>query len=153
RAAEQAVLDMEHVAHRVVATRVAPAPPVTAATRPAGEGAAAFASAAAIAAAPATGAPAVAGPRVGVPLRFTSSFVGRDDDCARVTALLARAPVVTLVGPGGVGKTRLAFEVAAALVARGSTGCHVVELARLQDPSSVPAAVAAGLGLAVTGAT
>lgn len=54
---------------------------------------------------------------------------------------------------GVVDPTRLAFEVAATIAGAGSDGCHIVELARLRDPSSVPAAVAAGLGLTMTGAT
>lgn len=178
RTAEQAVLDMEHVASRVATTRVERATPPSAVDRPAivtpaGVGAVARAPAAVASAAVASAADAAAAdplgsgalgaassrdssaaaPRRGVPQRYTSSFVGRDDDCARVAALLAQAPVVTLVGPGGVGKTRLAFEVAATIAGAGSDGCHIVELARLRDPSSVPAAVAAGLGLTMTGAT
>jgi len=54
-----------------------------------------------------------------------SSFVGRGDDVARVTALLRDHPLTTLTGPGGTGKTRLAVEVA-----RGSPGAVFVDLAR-----------------------
>ncbi|MDX8030594.1 BTAD domain-containing putative transcriptional regulator [Lentzea sp. BCCO 10_0856] len=55
------------------------------------------------------------GPRAAVdrlPVRLTS-FVGRDDELAEITGLLGQARLVTLVGPGGAGKTRLATEVAA----------------------------------------
>ena len=54
-----------------------------------------------------------------------SSFVGRGDDVARVTALLRDHPLTTLTGPGGTGKTRLALEVA-----RGSPDAVFVDLAR-----------------------
>lgn len=92
------------------------------------------------AAVPATnGAPA----RPAAPLpRFRTTFVGRDDDLAALRALLDRTALVTLVGPGGVGKTRLALE--AAQQASGH-GPRFVELGAVRDPAAVPAAVAAAL--------
>jgi predicted ATPase/DNA-binding SARP family transcriptional activator len=78
-----------------------------------------------------------------------SSLVGREADVAAVDALLDRAPLVTLLGPGGVGKTRLALAVARRREARHAAGCRVVELAPLRDPAAVPAAVAAALDVAV----
>lgn len=80
-----------------------------------------------------------------------SSLVGRDDDVAAVEALLAAARLVTLVGPGGVGKTRLALEVARRRAAHHASGGRVVELTTLTDPASVPAAVLAAIGVGTQG--
>jgi predicted ATPase/DNA-binding SARP family transcriptional activator len=74
-----------------------------------------------------------------------TSFVGRGRDLAQVAALLADARLVTLVGPGGVGKTRLATELAAGWQA--ADGAWLAELAEVTDPAGVPAAVCAALGL------
>jgi predicted ATPase/DNA-binding SARP family transcriptional activator len=74
-----------------------------------------------------------------------TSFVGREQDLAQVRALLAEARLVTLVGPGGVGKTRLAAELAAGWQA--PDGSWLAELAGVTDPAEVPAAVGAALGL------
>lgn len=74
------------------------------------------------------------------------SFVGRDDDVHRVHDLLGRARLVTLTGPGGAGKTRLAEEVAADVAARSGGDAVVVELAAVEDVDLVPAAIAARLG-------
>jgi predicted ATPase/DNA-binding SARP family transcriptional activator len=74
-----------------------------------------------------------------------TSFVGRERDLTQVLALLADARLVTLVGPGGVGKTRLAAEVAAGWQA--PDGIWLAELAGITDPAEVPAAVCAALGL------
>lgn len=80
-----------------------------------------------------------------------SSFVGRDEDCTAVMALLEHERVVTLVGPGGVGKTRLALEVARLATASSTRGASIAELARLPDGSGVPDAVVGALGLASEG--
>ncbi|GAA4978602.1 putative ATPase [Nonomuraea thailandensis] len=74
-------------------------------------------------------------PRSNLPARLTS-FVGRAEDVERVGTALAGARLVTLVGPGGAGKTRLAVEVAAGLAVRD--GVWLVELA---SAASVRAAV------------
>jgi predicted ATPase/DNA-binding SARP family transcriptional activator len=74
-----------------------------------------------------------------------TSFVGRERDLTLVRALLADARLVTLVGPGGVGKTRLAAELAASWQA--PDGVWLAELAGITDPAEVPAAVCAALGL------
>jgi predicted ATPase/DNA-binding SARP family transcriptional activator len=74
-----------------------------------------------------------------------TSFVGRERDLTQVLALLADARLVTLVGPGGVGKTRLAAEVAAGWQA--PDGIWLAELAGITDPAEVPAAVCGALGL------
>ena len=75
----------------------------------------------------------------------TTSFIGRELDLTQVRALLADARLVTLVGPGGVGKTRLAAELAVGWQARD--GVWLAELASITDPAEVPAAVGAALGL------
>ena len=80
----------------------------------------------------------------GLPAAVTS-FVGRERDLAEVRVLLADGRLVTLVGPGGVGKTRLAAEVAAGWQA--PDGAWLAELAEITDPAEVPAAVCAALGL------
>lgn len=77
-----------------------------------------------------------------------SSLVGRERDAEAASALLDTARLVTLVGPGGVGKTRLALEVARRCAPRHASGGRVVELTTLTDPGSVPAAVLAALGVA-----
>jgi predicted ATPase/DNA-binding SARP family transcriptional activator len=74
-----------------------------------------------------------------------TSFIGRDQDLAQIGALLADARLVTLLGPGGVGKTRLAAELAAGWPA--PDGTWLVELAEIRDPADVPGAVCAALGL------
>jgi len=77
-----------------------------------------------------------------------SSFVGRAWEVGDVAELVTHARLVTLTGPGGCGKTRLALEVAATLVDACLDGVWLVELAALADPTLVPRAVAAAFGLA-----
>jgi predicted ATPase/class 3 adenylate cyclase len=81
-----------------------------------------------------------------LPVQVTS-FVGRADEVERVAVELGETPVVTLTGVGGVGKTRLALEVAAEVVPRYRAGAWLVELAGVRDPESVPEAVASTFGL------
>jgi predicted ATPase/DNA-binding SARP family transcriptional activator len=85
--------------------------------------------------------------RRGRPARPTS-FVGRERELALVRQALAAAPLVTLVGPGGVGKTRLAQEVADA-----HDPVWWVDLAPLRDPGAVPYAVADAVGIDVLAGT
>jgi predicted ATPase/class 3 adenylate cyclase len=73
-------------------------------------------------------------------------LIGREDDVATVCELLRSSPLVTLTGVGGVGKTRLALEVAARELEHRD-GAVFVDLAPLADPAKVPAALAVGLGL------
>jgi predicted ATPase len=61
--------------------------------------------------------------------RPSTTFVGRDDELSRLAALVATEPLVTLVGSGGIGKTRLALEVAATVAHRFPDGAMAVELA------------------------
>jgi predicted ATPase/DNA-binding SARP family transcriptional activator len=75
-----------------------------------------------------------------------STFVGRDDELAALGSLLATHRLVTLTGPGGVGKSRLALELARVAVERFADGAWLVELAALAEPELVPEAVADALG-------
>jgi predicted ATPase/DNA-binding SARP family transcriptional activator len=81
-----------------------------------------------------------------LPAQLTS-FVGREDELARVAGLLRDARLVTLIGPGGAGKTRLAVEVAA----RQTGEVCFVPLAPLADGADVPRAVLAALGIRESG--
>jgi predicted ATPase/DNA-binding SARP family transcriptional activator len=74
-------------------------------------------------------------------------LVGRDVELRELTRLAAEHRFVTLVGPGGVGKTRLALEVARAESAALSFGGCLVELAPVGDPAGVRAAIASALAL------
>ena len=76
-----------------------------------------------------------------------TSFVGRAGPVREVAGLLARHRLVTVTGPGGTGKTRLAAEVARRVAGRYADGAWLVELAPVQDPALVAAAVAAALGV------
>jgi predicted ATPase/DNA-binding SARP family transcriptional activator len=76
-----------------------------------------------------------------------TSFIGREDQIARVKELLAEHSLVTLTGPGGVGKTRLALQVAGQVLENYSNGVWLVELAGLSDPARVPKTVASALNL------
>ncbi|HSS25420.1 MAG TPA: NB-ARC domain-containing protein, partial [Mycobacterium sp.] len=77
----------------------------------------------------------------------TTSFVGRQAEVAEVQAALRGHRLVTLTGVGGVGKTRLAIEVAAQLADKFPDGVWLFELAAVTDPAAVPDAVAAVLGV------
>ncbi|HZE31682.1 MAG TPA: BTAD domain-containing putative transcriptional regulator, partial [Actinoallomurus sp.] len=79
-----------------------------------------------------------------------SSLVGRTSEQTRITSQLTDNRLVTLVGPGGVGKTRLATAVAIGLDENLSGGIWSTELAEVSDPEDVPQAVAGALGLRET---
>ena len=81
-----------------------------------------------------------------LPLQLTS-FVGRDEEIAEVERLLGRTRLLTLTGPGGSGKTRLALRVAAELLPRFRDGSYFVDLSPVTDPTLVPAVVANALGV------
>jgi predicted ATPase/transcriptional regulator with XRE-family HTH domain len=98
--------------------------------------------------------PAAGSPRPrGELRRGASSFVGREEEMAGVRRRLAGHRLVTLTGPGGVGKTRLAVEVAHGLAEADSEasaipdGVWLAELAPLADPDLVPRVVAAAVGV------
>ena len=76
-----------------------------------------------------------------------TSFVGREREIAEVAALLGETRMLTLTGSGGVGKTRLAHQVASGLLDTFPDGVWLVELSALADATLVPKAVAIALGL------
>jgi len=76
-----------------------------------------------------------------------TSFVGRVEEIDDVVGLLESSRLVTLVGPGGAGKTRLALEAAPAVLARFPDGVWLAELAPVRDPALVPHTVATAIGL------
>jgi predicted ATPase/DNA-binding CsgD family transcriptional regulator len=76
-----------------------------------------------------------------------TSFVGRVAEVAEVAGLLGRQRLVTVTGPGGVGKTRLAAEVARVVAGRFADGAWLVELAAVPEPALMQAAVATALGI------
>jgi hypothetical protein len=82
----------------------------------------------------------------GFPAALTS-FVGRAGVVDDVAAQLAEYRLVTVTGPGGAGKTRLAAEVARHVACRFADGVWLAELAAVRDPAQVTAAVAAALGI------
>ncbi len=86
------------------------------------------------------------GTRSTIPEPLTT-LVGRDAERAELTHLVTEARLVTLVGPGGVGKTRLALGVARDASANLEFGGCLVELAPVGDPAGVRAAIAAALAL------
>ncbi|MGW4174547.1 AfsR/SARP family transcriptional regulator [Streptomyces rubiginosohelvolus] len=75
-----------------------------------------------------------------------TSFVGRDTDMAALREDLGRARLVTLLGPGGAGKTRLSQETAEAAAHAWTDGVWLAELAPVDDPDTVPEAVLTALG-------
>jgi predicted ATPase len=77
----------------------------------------------------------------------TTSFIGRHEELVELDAALKAHRMVTLTGVGGVGKTRLALEVAARSVNEFPDGVWVIELASVGDPAAVPEAVAAALAI------
>src|SRR5580704_5485508 len=76
-----------------------------------------------------------------------TSLVGRADAVGEVAGLLTENRLVTVTGPGGMGKTRLAGEVAGRVAGRFADGVWLVELAAVREPALVPDAVAAVLGV------
>ncbi|MFD4785843.1 BTAD domain-containing putative transcriptional regulator [Streptomyces sp. NPDC058459] len=93
-------------------------------------------------------APAPAAPRTApgnLPARLTS-FVGREPDIAAIGADLAASRLVTLLGPGGAGKTRLSIEAAEAVRDTAPDGAWLAELAPVDDPDAVPQAVLTAIG-------
>ena len=80
--------------------------------------------------------------------RQLSSFVGRQRELGDARALLQTSPLLTLTGPGGVGKTRLSLQIAADVLDQFEDGCWVVELGALADEGLVLESIAAALGVA-----
>jgi predicted ATPase len=77
----------------------------------------------------------------------TTSFIGRESEVAELQAAVKAHRLVTLTGVGGVGKTRLALEVAAHLADEFPDGVWFFDLAAVTDPAAVPDAVAVVLGI------
>ena len=76
-----------------------------------------------------------------------TSFVGRAGPVREVAGLLDQCRLVTVTGPGGAGKTRLAGEVARRVAGRFADGAWLAKLASVRDPARVEAVVAAALGV------
>jgi predicted ATPase/DNA-binding CsgD family transcriptional regulator len=90
------------------------------------------------------GAAAAAAEVHGFPAALTS-FIGREEAVRDVARLLEECRLVTVTGPGGMGKTRLAGQVARQVAARFDDGAWLAELAPVRDPAQVAAVVAAAL--------
>ncbi len=102
-------------------------------------------------------APTAAGPAALSPLTNlpepASELIGRDAQLGEVADLVQAHRLVTLVGAGGIGKTRLSLEVGWRLLARFPDGVWVAELGPLSDPELVPVTVATALGLTLASGT
>jgi predicted ATPase/DNA-binding SARP family transcriptional activator len=80
-----------------------------------------------------------------------TSFLGREQDLAALEAILGRVRLVTLTGPGGAGKTRLALELAAGMLGRFADGAWLADLAGVSSPRLVAVQVMAALGVRQAG--
>jgi predicted ATPase len=98
------------------------------------------------AAAPAQAAMSVSPARGNLPRRL-ESLIGREAELAQIASLLKEASLVTLTGPGGIGKTRLAIEVARRAAAGHEDGAWLVELAQITEASAIPGAIARAMGI------
>ena len=76
-----------------------------------------------------------------------TSFIGRDDDLARIAKLLTTGRLVTVIGPGGAGKTRLAVEAARRHRHEYRDGAWLLDLASVTEPAKIATALLAGIGL------
>ena len=76
-------------------------------------------------------------------------MIGREEAVAALVSRLSRQRLVTIVGPGGIGKTTVALAVAERMIASYEDGVWLVDLAPLGDPRLVPSAVATVLGLEI----
>ena len=94
--------------------------------------------------------PAASGARVSGEL---TSFVGREEELGEILHAVHRHRLISLVGPGGVGKSRLAQRAAADATTVFQDGVRTIELASLRDPELVPQALLDGFGLSAGEAT
>lgn len=76
-----------------------------------------------------------------------TSFIGRDDDLTRIDTLLTTGRLVTVLGPGGAGKTRLALEAARRHRHEYRDGAWLIDLASVTEPAKIATTVLAGIGL------
>lgn len=83
--------------------------------------------------------------------RQTTTFVGREADVIELRHLLREAPLVSVVGAGGVGKTRLALQVAAEVLHEFRDGVWFVDLAPISDPDLVASTILSSLGVGQSG--
>jgi predicted ATPase/class 3 adenylate cyclase len=81
-----------------------------------------------------------------LPAQFTS-FVGREQQLAQAMQQLASSRLVSLIGPGGTGKTRLALQLAADMISSYPDGVWFTELAPISDPALIPQAVGSAMGI------
>ena len=95
------------------------------------------------------GGPTRADSRAGRPPIFLSSFVGRQSELAEIVALIGHQRLLTIAGPGGCGKTRLAREALVAITGHWADGVHWVDLAPVTDPSRVGDVAAAAVDVLV----
>jgi predicted ATPase/class 3 adenylate cyclase len=84
-----------------------------------------------------------------LPAQLTS-FVGREEQMAEIKQLFGHTRLLTLTGPGGTGKTRLALQVAAETLGDYQDGSFLVDLSPITDPALVPAVIARALGVSET---
>ncbi len=82
--------------------------------------------------------------------RTLTSFVGRETEIAEITALIDTNPLVTLVGSGGVGKTRTSLQIAANLLDGSGDGVWFIELAPLSSGDYIPTTIAQAMGLTLS---
>ena len=92
-------------------------------------------------------------PRARPNLPASSSLIGREEEVAAVRDLVGSTRLVTLVGPGGAGKTALGLHIATLVAAAFPDGAFVARLAPVRDPDQVVATVADALGVPQDGAT
>jgi len=81
-----------------------------------------------------------------LPVEVTG-FVGRERELSELASLLRTARLITVTGPGGVGKTRIALRVAAQLAGQFADGVCLAVLSALHDPELLPNTVAGSLGM------
>jgi len=98
---------------------------------------------------PSGAAPAAERPKTNLPLRLTE-IIGRERDLAELAEWLKSRRFVTVVGPGGIGKTRLAVELGWRVLEDFAAGIWLIDLAPLSDGDAVASAVATTLGVSVT---
>jgi len=81
-----------------------------------------------------------------------SSFVGREADVEAVSGMLVDSPIVTLTGPGGIGKTRLSRQLCRRLISRFEGGCWFADLSEVKSAEGIAHAVVQALGVQPSGA-